>query len=356
MVKRDVTIEIVSSARKRLSSMSQPSRAMVKKALSKYFTNVSISLVNHPSDLDRLVARQPDLVFLGMKYLPIGNHDSEQDGPVIWLSEYLSANHIRHTGSNHLAHQLELSKPAAKQRLINYGLATSPYQVVNRHTELSSSEITLRYPVFIKPANRGGGAGIDSLSVAYSFKQLHAKVRQISSQFQADSLLEEYLPGREFSVAILESTKHFSPPKIMPIELTPEPDKQGVRILGSEAKSANKEQVVATSDPSVHQSVSSLALKSFKALGAQGYGRIDIRMDAKGRPHFLEANLLPSLIADYGSFPKACLLNKNIGYSSMIKQIADLALQQIPAPPRSHLPLAEEAAPATSTLLASPGF
>ncbi len=73
-----------------------------------------------------------------------------------------------------------------------------------------------------------------------------------------------------------------------------------------------------------------LALDIFHTLGASDYGRIDIRLDEFGTPHFLEANLLPSLIAGYGSFPKACLLNNNLDYDSMLLNIVNLALNRMP--------------------------
>jgi D-alanine-D-alanine ligase len=69
-------------------------------------------------------------------------------------------------------------------------------------------------------------------------------------------------------------------------------------------------------------------LDSFVALGARDYGRIDIRMDSHGVPHFLEANLISSLLRDYGNFPKACLLNSNIDYENMIYRIIDLSLSR----------------------------
>ena len=71
-----------------------------------------------------------------------------------------------------------------------------------------------------------------------------------------------------------------------------------------------------------------LALHVFHALGARDYGRIDIRLDGAGVPHFLEANLMPSILKDYGNFPKACMLNETIGYEESILRIVDLAFER----------------------------
>jgi D-alanine-D-alanine ligase len=96
--------------------------------------------------------------------------------------------------------------------------------------------------------------------------------------------------------------------------------------LSGQVKSENVEQVLEVTDLKVRSKVITLALAVFEALDARDYGRIDIRLDATGTPHFLEANLIPSLISGYGSFPKACLLNVGLDYEPMIMTIVNLAL------------------------------
>jgi D-alanine-D-alanine ligase len=91
-------------------------------------------------------------------------------------------------------------------------------------------------------------------------------------------------------------------------------------------KSSNTEQAIEVIDKNIKTKVTTLATEVFYALGARDYGRIDIRLDAHGTPHFLEANLIPSLISGYGSFPKACMLNIDLDYESMILSIARLGL------------------------------
>ena len=68
----------------------------------------------------------------------------------------------------------------------------------------------------------------------------------------------------------------------------------------------------------------------FDALTARDFARIDIRIDKMGEPQFLEANLIPSLINGYGSFPKACVINLDLDYESMILSIVRLALDRAP--------------------------
>src|SRR5688572_31979003 len=107
-------IEIVSSTEHSLSSMSKVSRTSAKAALAKYFTSVNITIINSVSDLQALVARKPDLIFLGMSFLPVNPALGWEDPEKIWLSDYLELHEIAYTGSNQSAGLLERNKHLAK--------------------------------------------------------------------------------------------------------------------------------------------------------------------------------------------------------------------------------------------------
>ncbi len=318
-------IEIVSSSESWLSSMSKISRDAVHAVLSKHYAKVGITLVNSCSDLVALTYTKPDLVFLGMKFVPMNHALGMEDPDKVWITKYLDEHDITYTGSNRIAHELELNKPLAKQRVIDAGLDTSRYIVAKQNSLLAREEISLRFPVFIKPTNRGGGQGVDANSLAHDFDQLSSKVQSITSEVRSDSLIEEYLPGREFSVAVLKN-EHTGKYSVMPLERIVPADDQGVRILSVQAKHADAGRSVKVLDKNIKTQVIDLAISAFHALGARDYGRIDIRLDEAGTPHFLEANLIPSLIGGYGNFPKACVLNVNLNYEPMILNIVRLAL------------------------------
>ncbi|HTE57973.1 MAG TPA: D-alanine--D-alanine ligase [Verrucomicrobiae bacterium] len=318
MIKKNKHIQIVSSSNKRLSSMSEASRAGVLAVLSRHYTRVGITLVDTMADLEALVADAPDLVFLGASSINVGNSK-------VWLSNYLDERGIAYTGSGHKAHQLEMDKSLAKRRVLDAGLKTSPFAVAYQRRPLV--DVPFAYPLFVKPTSRGGGVGINSKSVVHTFSELEAKVSSIATRLQSDSLIEKYLSGREFSVAILrqENTAEFS---VMPVELLAPTDEYGQRILSGSVKSSDREKVLAVTDQDIRSKVCALALTVFHALGARDYGRIDIRLDQYGTPHFLEANLLPSLIQGYGSFPRAYRLTIKQSYEHMILHIVRLALSR----------------------------
>lgn len=327
MMKNRKHIVIVRSSTKGLSSLSQVSCNAIFEVLSKHFTKVSVSIINNSLDLNELVASQPDLVFLGMEFIPTDSSLGIADPNKIWLSDVFDRQGIAYTGSSRDAHEVGRSKPMAKQRVLDTNLNTSAFYVIEQSKTIGIEDISINFPLFVKPANRGGGLGIDSKSVVHNFEELRSKVHSVHTRLSSDALIEEYLPGREFSVAILkeEVSKEYI---AMPIELIAPLDKFGSRILSGKIKSANTEQAIAVSDPIIKTKISTLALKVFKALDARDYGRIDIRLDIDGTPQFLEANLIPSLIRGYGSFPKACVLNSNLEYESMILQIANLGLSR----------------------------
>jgi D-alanine-D-alanine ligase len=122
----------------------------------------------------------------------------------------------------------------------------------------------------------------------------------------------------------------------MPLELIAPPDTSGARFLSGAIKKADTEHYLEVTDIPLGTTICTLALDAFHALGAQDYGRIDVRLDSAGKPHFLEANLLPSLLDGYGNFPKACLLNAGLSHKAIILRIVDLALlrhEQATRPP-----------------------
>lgn len=336
MLKSNHSIAIVRSSNKELSSMGQNSADAVKDVLAKHYKRVNIFIIDTSSDLQALVNIRPDLVFLGLEFIPSNPALGVDDPNKLWLADYLDQNNIAHTGSSYQAYELGRDKRLAKQRVLDANLMTAAFFVLKRGQIIKEDEVSLNYPLFVKPLSRGGGLGIDLQSVVHDYKQLIAKTTSIATEFHSDSLIEEYLDGREFSVAVLkDGTEPDAGYLVMPIELIAPLDSSGVRILSSAVKSADAEVAVAVNDRILKSQLSELALNVFNVLGASDYGRVDIRLDRSGVAHFLEVNLIPSLISGYGSFPKACVLNINLKYEPMILRIAKLGLAR-----RSYVRLA----------------
>lgn len=304
--------------------MSKRSRDAIQATLAKHYSQVSITIINTPEDLNQLITNKPDLVFLGMKFVPVVTALAHNEPNKFWISEFLDNNNINYTGSSKSAHIRELNKDIAKDLMIEAGISTADFYLAKRDQPSTWKNQTLKYPVFIKPSNRGGGLGIDDCSIAYNQDAINYKASSVADKLRSDILVEEYLSGQEYSVAILgrPSSDDYDS---MAVQLSTNQDGSGVSFISSTIKQANSEVVKVVSDYEMSTKLSTLALGAFHALGGRDYGRIDVRLDCHGEPHFLEANLLPSLIEDYGSFPKACVLNEQINYETMILNIVDLA-------------------------------
>ena len=314
-------IEIVRSGTSALSSMGDKSAAMIQALLERHYSHVGISLISNLAELDGLVAKQPDLVILGVKQIPIS-------GGKIWLSAYLDAAGINYLGSQTAAIELDYDKPAAKRAVRTTGLLTAD-SFTARPGQYAAGQMPLLYPLFVKPPNGGGGKGISADSVVRSFEAFEKKVQQITNEFATDALVEAYLPGREFSVALIENTDNDGL-LAMPIELIAAENAHGDRILGQDVKAEDSEQLLPVTDLALRSRVNRLAKAAFRALDARDYGRIDMRLDEQGVPHFLEANLIPGLAKhDFVSyFTAACELNQHMSYETMILQLVDLSLHR----------------------------
>jgi D-alanine-D-alanine ligase len=110
----------------------------------------------------------------------------------------------------------------------------------------------------------------------------------------------------------------------MPIEIIIKKNINGHCILDFDVKKDDKEKVIAVTNKKILKKLSILAKKAFKALGGKSLGRIDIKMNHRGVPHFMEANLMPGLRKGY--FYRSCLLNLDMNYDDMIFNIANTGL------------------------------
>ncbi len=322
--KTNIYIEIVGSSNPRLNAMAEDAQLSMLATLSKHYAKVAITIVDDMAGLERLVAKKPDLVVLGMKLVLLDPSKSYDDSPKVWLSTYLEEHGINFTGSDTAALTLEFDKHVAKQAVMDAGLRSSAYFI--SRIDRPDLEHNLTFPLFVKPTNRGDSKGIDEQSVVHADADLESKVLSIHNDLSSDALIEEYLPGREFSVAVIRRPR-VEELLAMPVEITSPADAKGNRFLSEAVKQADSEEVVAISDAELKDSLNALAVGVFRALGSRDYGRIDMRLDDSGNPHFIEANLMPGL-SDHGYLSSCFYLNNRIAYDDMILQIVDLALER----------------------------
>jgi len=288
----------------------------VLKILSKRYRNVSITEINSEEDLEALVKRKPDLVFSGVKYFFFNNRN-------IWLNDYLEMFEIPYIASSKTALDNESNKNIAKKIMQKNKIKTADFFIANPGEYLKESSMPIKFPLFIKPVTGGDSRGIDKNSIVFNFEDFTAKVLDIKIKQNSPSLVETYLSGKEYSVGIFEDSIDGSL-RAMPIEIIVKKNIHGHCILDFDVKKNDEESVIIVSDIVVFNKLSKLAKDSFKALGGKSLGRIDIKMNHLGVPHFIEANLMPGLRKGY--FYRSCVLNLDMNYDDMILSIANTGL------------------------------
>ncbi|MDC0352808.1 D-alanine--D-alanine ligase [Candidatus Pelagibacter sp.] len=288
----------------------------VLRILSKRYKNVLITEINSEEDLEALVKRKPDLVFSGVKYFYFNNK-------TIWLNDYLEMFEIPYIASSKAALDNESDKNRAKKIMQKNNIRTADFFITNPGEYLKESSIPIKFPLFIKPVTGGDSRGIDKNSIVLNFKSFTAKVLDIKVNQKSPSLVETYLAGKEYSVGIFEDSIDGSL-RAMPIEIIVKKNIDGFCILDFDVKKNDEEEVVLVSDHKIFKKLSEIAKNSFVALGGKSLGRIDIKMDHLGEPHFIEANLMPGLRKGY--FYRSCVLNLDMSYDDMIFSIANTGL------------------------------
>ena len=288
----------------------------ILKILSKRYKKVSIANIKNKNDLQKLVKRKPDLVFSGVKYFLFGKEK-------IWLNDYLEMYKIPYIASSKSALDNESDKNKAKKIIRLAKIKTADFFTTYPNEHLDTKSIPISFPLFIKPVKGGDSRGIDSSSIVNNFDSFKKKVLEIKEKHNLNSIAETYLTGREYSVGIFEESIT-GILRALPVEIIVKKNINGHNILDFNVKKNDEEKVIAVKDIKIFNEISKLAKLSFKALGGKSFGRIDIMMNDKGIPYFMEANLMPGLRKGY--FYRACVLNLGMTYEDMIFTIANTGL------------------------------
>ncbi|NQY87728.1 MAG: D-alanine--D-alanine ligase [Colwellia sp.] len=302
----------------------------VLSVINKMGHNVQLTVCKTMVDLEGIIARKPDLVVLAVKYIPTDN-----DGNV-WLSEYFMRHEINFTGSLRNILEFDSNKVLAKTILQNKGIVTAKYFTTVPGQHRCESELPIKFPLFLKPIDAANGNGIDDLSWVSNFSEFEAKVLSLYSLFGGPILVEEYLDGREYTVAIIsKSNGEFI---VSPIEIIPPESKNGLRILGLKVKSDNTEELKKIENNEILNKVKQLALNSFINLGIRDFARIDIKSNKNGDCFFMEANLVPGMTQNSSYFPKSYEIEDGLTYDKVIQLMLDNAFYRTNLhPTASHL-------------------
>ncbi len=276
--------------------------------------SVLVTVCGSLDDLKHVVERNPDLVILATKYMPV------EDGDDVWFSDYFARNDITFSGSNRETLKYDSDKVQAKERLASLGIRTARHFTAIPDQYRTKEDLPFSFPLFLKPTDAANGNGIDDQSFVENFHEFEAKVLSLYGIYSQPVLVEEYLGGKEFTVAVIKSGN--GKINVSAIELVPPLSSGKLRILGATVKSLDTETLKQIENDDI-ESVKAVAASSFQGLGARGFGRIDVKMDDKGLCYFMEANLVPGMNNTTSYFPKACEIANEMSYDEVIQLMLD---------------------------------
>ncbi|OHB58931.1 MAG: D-alanine--D-alanine ligase [Planctomycetes bacterium GWF2_50_10] len=231
---------------------------------------------------------------------------------------------LRYTFSDPLVCSVTLDKSITKRIIRDHGLATPAFAVVSTMADVE--KVDLGFPLFAKPLAEGTGKGVTDASRVLDRLQLKNICAELLVKHNQPVLVEEFLPGREFTTAILGTGSDARILGTMEVEII---DKSA----GSIYSYTNKEQCESlcryhypTTDKLANEAAA-LALAAHKALGCRDASRADIRCDKTGRPAFMEINPLAGLHPTHSDLPMIATAH-NISYASVIGSIIDSACKR----------------------------
>lgn len=227
---------------------------------------------------------------------------------------------IPYVGSGPQTHAMALDKIVTKMILIQKGLPTPKFAVMDKPD--SPLKEALKYPLIVKPKDEAVSFG---LKVVYNEEELREGVRGIYEAFKTPTLVEEYIEGREVNVGLLGN----NPPEALPpVELI---FGDGPQIYTYEDKKSTSGRTVGKVCPAVlseeqTKKVQQLAIDTFNALDCYDSARVDFRIDNDGNPYILEVNSMASLGAS-GSFVFAA---EKIGlnYVKLMNRLIEVACER----------------------------
>lgn len=281
----------------------------------------------------RLREARPDIVF----NIAEGLHGPSREAHVPAICEFLD---LPYTGSDPLALCLGLDKRRAKEAFRARGVRTPDFVVLGdvaagQSVRAFDLRADFALPAMVKPLFEGSSMGIAEASFCETREAVERRARHIVDEYGQAALVERFLPGREFTVAILGNGRSARALPIVEIAFQALPA-GAVPIYGYEAKwlwdtpddPLEMFECPADVDAVLAHAIEAQALGAFHALGCRDWSRVDLRLDDEGAPHVIEINPLPGILPDprqNSCYPKAARA-AGLSYPDMLVAVLDAAL------------------------------
>jgi D-alanine-D-alanine ligase len=279
--------------------------------------------------LDKLDDKRPDLVF------NVCERFAENDDYESHVAAVLTMLGQPFTGSNPAGLTLRQDKAITKKLLKFHDLTYPNFATFEKENLEFAGK--MHFPLFVKPLHGDASLGINDSSLVTEYAKLIERISFIQNQLKVPALVEEYIEGREFYVAVLGNDPREVLP-LMELDFSKLPA-NFPKIYGHEAKSVVESPqygainaVVATDlSPEVRARITAAGREAAYALKVQDYARVDIRLSPVGIPMIVEVNANPYL--ERTSAFALAALQAGMGYTTLINRIAEVAWKRLEPTP-----------------------
>ena len=271
--------------------------------------------------VERLAAgRRWDLVFnIAEGMIGIGR---EAQVPAL-----LDAYGIPYTFSDPLVMSLTLHKGMTKRVIRDAGLPTCDFTVVEYPDHIAC--VRFAPPYFIKPVAEGTGKGVSPKSIVRRRKDLPEACRLLLETYRQPVLVERFLPGREFTTAVIGTGRQAEVLGTMEVLLLAAAEQQVYSYHNKENSEALvRYRLLQPADDPLVADVEDIALRAWRVLGCRDAGRLDLRCDKRGRPQFIEVNPLAGMHPEHSDLPIICGL-VGVTFEHLVARIVASAEQRV---------------------------
>jgi len=242
-----------------------------------------------PNDLSELKKLKADFVF----------NLVDSKGMEVKIARILDRLKIPHSGSSFEAINTSNNKVRSKRLFEKFNLPTPKYTLIKMSDRLKKSMVPAKFPVIIKPAFEHCSVGITNKSIAESYEQFKTIVLSMRKKYHQMLICEEFIPGKELQVTVLETPKETTALPIAEIAFRGNV-KNKWNIYGFDEKWSKHMPIYKSChfiappkkiQPNIDMQIKHDSIKAFYALGMRDYARFDLRYNPKNkRWFFLEGN------------------------------------------------------------------
>ncbi len=245
------------------------------------------------------------------------------DGRESLVPAILDAYEIPYVFSGPATLAVSLNKYLTKRVVRDAGIPTPDFTIINSLKDLDVKKPG--YPLFLKPVSEGTGKGIDTKSIVSNDHDFKEVCTDLLDKFHQPVLVEEYLPGREFTIGVIGQNGNARVIGAMEVIF----DKNIESIYSYETKEnwVGRVNYKPVTGP-ILEECTSVALGAWRAINARDAGRVDVKIGADQKVQFIEVNPLAGINPDNSDLPILAEMN-GMSYQALIEAIMQNAIKRI---------------------------